>query len=733
MLFQKVICPFILSTLLTFCFIGAAAQDVTINVEPTISRAINGHLELERAKYFNLSHGGVNFESTINDKQRSDHYLLDLQMSFGRSLGMVGSAVKWGGNVREDPLRSGRVDLDYLRSKSAPDDGSPSETMKDLFPNNLGVANHDRHNAYPDWMPQVTTSQAGDDGNLPTNVDAAGELAVALLKYDYTDWTRPATYEAINEPHWSIDAQLLANLHLAIWQKAKDENLSTLIGGPCMSVGYFYKNNYQYFSTLSKFIDNTQCKLDFYSFHVYDYLKWDASRNDFFGRVSTGLPMEGVLDLIPNYTINKYGKPVELVFSEHGGYISNDLEGALDFISNKYFPGSGFAWEMKRRSISDFIMVSSAIANTMAFMNHPDVVKKGVPFILLESFSWNPKYYYSLLVADNFTDKSHWVESKLIYFYEFFKGVNGHRVQSECANPDIQQQAFVDGHKLFLVMNNLSDKVENLKINFPSEGIQSIQIRRVGRNEDFTPYLTEESALSLDGLQLKGRESMLITISYQDDIQETQQTNEEPFYGTEVTKQFSGTSTFTVNIPDLNNAKYAYLRVGIGRPAGTDRKVEISLNGTALQVPDEDCATYLENESEFATTKIIRVDKSLLKTSNSISVTFPDGKMGGVGAVVLRVAYQSTGLASMDLPMNSTEIKVYPNPSSGSDIYIEFPEKVNNVRISLYSCNGVLIARKDVPNSQYVEMDTGENTKKGVYLLKVQSDQIQSCKKIILN
>ncbi len=718
---------------LYFCFFScqlSVAQDVIIQIDPTVSIAINGHLELDRTKYFNLSHGGTNFESTINNKTRSDHYIQDLEMSFGRNLGMVNAAVKWGGNVREDAARPGYADITYLISKSNPSNGSPSEGFKQKFPLNLGVANHDNHRAYPTFMPQITTTQAGDDGKLPTNADAAAELAVSLLKYNYTDWTRPSTFEAINEPHWSIDADLLARLHLAIWQKAKDEKISTLIGGPCMSVGYFYKNNYQYLSTLSKFIDNTQCKLDFYSFHVYDFMKYDAGRNDIVCRVSTGLPIEGVLDLVPNYTMNKYGKPVELVFSEHGGYLSGNQENDLNTIANTYFPGSGFEWEMKRRSVSNFVMVSSTIANTMAFMNHPDVVKKAVPFILLESFAWDPKYYSSMLVANNFTDKTNWQESQLIYFYEFFKGVKGHRVQSDCPNPDIQQQSFVDGKNLILVMNNLSNKVENLKINIPAAGISSIQIRRVGRNADFTPYLDEQSATSLDGLQLKGREAMVIKVAYQDLIQQTKYLNEKPFYGTEVTKEFSGTANFTIHIASLVDAQYAILRVGISRPAGTDRQVNISLNGTSLTVPMEDCAPYLENENEFATTKMIRIEKSLLQNNNTISVTFPDGKPGGVGAVVLRVAYQEITATSMIEINQIPEIQIFPNPSSGL-MRIYLPNETGVVNLKLFSLTGILIQEKTATIKSDLFIDTFSLLRKGTYVVRIQTDKNSYNQKIV--
>jgi hypothetical protein len=167
---------------------------------------------------------------------------------------------------------------------------------------------------------------------------------------------------------------------------------STLIGGPCSSVGYYYRDEYQQLDNFISFIDNTNADLDFYSFHVYDYMGWNASKNDFTGRVSTGLPIAGVIDALGGYMRNTYNKDLKMVISEHGGYISSSTGEEVETASlaNQYFPGNGFDWDMERRSIANHIMVSSAIANTMMFMDNPHVIEKSVPFILMESFGWDP-------------------------------------------------------------------------------------------------------------------------------------------------------------------------------------------------------------------------------------------------------------------------------------------------------------------------------------------------------
>lgn len=696
----------------------AASQDVLITVHPSVNTAIDGQLTLNRNKYFNISASGKNFESVINNSARSNHYITDLKMTFGRSLGLV----KWNNLTFEDPTRPGFANLNYIATNARPSNGIVSSTFLNAFPLSMDIACHDGTEAYPAFMPQTTTTEAGNAGKLPNNTQAAAELAVALLKYNFTEWMRPTTFEPINEPHWSINNTLLANFHLAVWQRAKDENIKTLVGGPCMSVPYFYNNNYQYFSNLSKFIDNTQCKLDFYSFHTYDFMKWDNTLNDIKGRVSSGLPLEGVLDLVPNYTVNKYGKSLEMVFSEHGGYFLNSTDATS--IANKYFPGSGFEWEMKKRSINEFVMVNSAITNTMVFMNHPHSVLKAVPFIILESFDWDKYYYSSLLVANNFTDKANWQESKMIYFYEFFKDIEGRRVESECSNPDIQQQAFVKGNKLFLVLNNLSNSAEKIKFNLPVSDLQSIQLRRFGKNVDFTPYLTEVSTNSLDLLQLNGHESMVIEMTYETAFQADKQLNIKPYYGNAVTQQFIGAKDFIVNIPTLTNLDYAYLRVGISRTTGTNRLINIKVNGISLTVPIEKCATYIEEANgSYATTKIIKIDKSLLSTSNTISVSFADGNAGGVGAVVLRCAYNET-VSAVEQIQNRL-FKVFPNPTKKDYVSVELPEVHNNVQVKLYNLNGELLDSNKYMSVNNIRVDLHNAKFKGLYFLKINADNVE--------
>ena len=426
-----------------------------IVVQPKTTRSIQGISEVDRKRYFSVSDPGGGFEKRVKDDAMYDYLVNDLEIAFGRALGVVKHSAK---SLKEDPDRPGFADLTPLKKKKLK---APSERFVDDFGPNLNVAAHGSHNAFPEFMGRFETKESakGDHPQyLPQNIAAAAELSAAVLRYNYSDFERPRYYELVNEPHWSFfKEQHLADWHLKTMERVHETTPDVKVGGLCMSVCYFYRGDYKSFNGLKNFIDFTGGRMDFYSFHTYDYHRWRDG--EFKGRLQSGLPLEGTLDLVPNYTVNQFGKEMDMVVSEHGGYIGSKPKGEYDGelvaaeIMAEHHPDAdpeSWGYEMKKRSIVCFAHVSSILANTMAFMDHPHTVKKCVPFILVNTWSWDPKYYANLYVAYEYKDRSNWIETDMAIFYKFFRGVNGRRVKALCSDPDLQARAFVDDSKLYL-------------------------------------------------------------------------------------------------------------------------------------------------------------------------------------------------------------------------------------------------------------------------------------------
>lgn len=616
----------------------------SIVVEPETTRAIQGITDVERERYFNVCDPGTGFENQVKDDAMYDYLVKELGISFGRRLGVVKHPAQ---TLSEDPNRPGYPDISRLRNKKAVE---PSERMRKDFGANLNVAAHGHHNAFPEYMGRFETSESVQDPKhsqyLPKNLDAAAYLSAAVLRFGFNDFDRPQYYEPVNEPHWSFPkTQHLADWHLKTMEFVHRATPGVKVGGPCLPVCYFYRNEYNAFDGLTEFIERTDAKMDFYSFHTYDYLRW--REGDFKGRIQSGLALEGTLDLVQNYTVNTFGKEVDVVVSEQGGYIGSDPKGEYDGelvageIMAEHYPDADPAswdYEMKKRSIVNFGHVSSIVANTLAFIEHPHCVQKTVPFLLPNTWAWGPKYYAQLYVAHDYEDKTRWVETDLMMYFKYFRGLGGRRVKALCKDPDLQVRAFVDKNKLFLAINNQSFESETVDLSGIST--ENVEVRRLGRNTDFTAFYSEDTIPTPETLTLAGRESVMIVAEADEPIQQKRVVNELVCYGDKVVQPMQD-AVFSVRIPQDEPIDYAQLRIGVTRSPDALKTPVVRFNGIVLDVPMEDCAERFVDR-EYAMTKLLPLDPTLIKAANTVSVSFADGSDGAVGSVVIRAAVKET-------------------------------------------------------------------------------------------
>ncbi|MEM1085984.1 MAG: beta-agarase [Verrucomicrobiota bacterium] len=624
------------------------ADPVRIMIEPGLTRSIEGESTLERERYFAISDNGASFERRVGSDDRYKVLTEDLNIRFGRFLGPVKFIASQ--RMREDPERPGYVDLAHLEKILSSGRQPVSERMKRDFGSNLDVAAHDSHNAFPPFMGTWTTdwirehADAKKGGHqpdlLPGNPDAAAEATAVILEHAFNELHRPRYYEPVNEPHWSylLEPEKIAEWHLKTHQAVKRRTPEVLVGGPCNSVGYFYSKGYQSFRGIKNFIAATKAQLDFHSFHVYDYYRWNGKA--FEGAILSGLPLEGVLDLVSNHTLIAHGTTKPLVISEHGGYASIDKteDGTplVEAIAAEHFPGKGFDWQMKARSIHDFLHVNSIIANTLVFMEHPHTVKKAVPFILLDTTAWDPHYYAALYTRRNFDRSSNeWAASKLDHFYRLFSEVEGRRVATSCSDPDIQLRAFVNANELHIIAHNLSEKPEQLALQIPQSS--SLRLKRYGRNPDLTPFLLETEPSTLAGLQLGASETIVLKAGFAEALKEENRIRETAHYGDAVTVPVEKAATIGILVPDPTGIDSATLRVGFNRPFNAGREITIRLNGHPLDDTVEDSADVYSHETHgYSSTRLIELDPATIEARNELEISFPDGLKGTIGSVVIR-------------------------------------------------------------------------------------------------
>lgn len=622
--------------------VASQAQEATIRIDPSILRQINGVGELNRQALFPLADPGQGFEQRIQSRDRIQYLLGDLQATFGRQLGPVARFTVWGNGVQEDPDRPGFTDLAVLR-KAAGTPKQASAFLKQLTGTHMDVAAHGVHNAFPEFMGRNSTELSGKAHHpqtIPENIEAAAELAAEVFAISFTDFDRPRYYEPVNEPHWSFLLEdHIAEWHLATQKAIKARTPEVKVGGPCNSVAYFYRDQFNAFNGVKRFMEMTRGELDFYSFHVYDYFEWDGEK--FTGRVTSGLPLEGVFDFVQNHAANAMGKEVPIVISEHGGYITGHAgpsgETLMEQLAGtRMREVKSFEDEIYNRGLTSYVLVSTAINNTLTFMDHPHVIEKAVPFLLPETMGWDPTYYSALYVPRDYKDKNDWMETRNTDFYKFFRGLKGHRIVAMSDDPDLMTRAFIADDAVRVLISNLADREQIAQIQMPRG--KRVVIRRYGRKADLTPYLTEETLESLDRLVLAPLETVML-IAEPSSVRASKVVNEKPFYGDKIRVALAGgkPGSFRVSLPAAANLAYATLRISVTRAPEADPNLEVLVNGKKVLVPLEDAADRLTAAGkEYASTKIIPLDVSLLKENNRVLVRFPDNDPGTIGSVVIR-------------------------------------------------------------------------------------------------
>ncbi|MEM6391432.1 MAG: hypothetical protein AAF797_01515 [Planctomycetota bacterium] len=623
----------------------------TVTVDPTVTRSIEGISELDRKKYISMA---VSTGGTLNalDEKTFNRYFRELGIGLGRHVNLLHAAWAHQDATHEDPARPGYVDLERLKAEVNPVGSKWDAELREIFPDgpDLVATENFLPNTWPPFMetyyrPEDTTQHRP----MVKNYDAGAEAMMAYLQHGFDDWSRPRWFEGINEPDWYFNArndESFFGLHKSYPKYAETFGMDIRVGGPCFSTAQWFRQNYQLLpKTIGHFIDQTWGTQDFYSFHPYNYMEWNEERREFEGRITGGLPMDADLDAVVNYTVQHHGKPIGVVISEHGGYMVKSQLGdqQMDRLANEIFPElPEWEQELKRREFTDYLMVTGAIMHTLTFMDHPHTVEKAIPYILLQTLSWKPDHYAAILASKGYQNPAEeWVETRMVDFYKYFKDVSGRRVAVWSDDPDVQTQAFVNGSTLYLVMNNLALVEQRVDLKLArAEGVTSALMRRLTRNDDFTPNYRVVRAKELDAITLAPNEAVVIVAEFAEPIAEASRVNETVHYGdqTAVELKDQDVGVFQVDVPNPKDAQYAVLRVAVGRGAGTDHQIAVRLNGQPIAMPLEDAAPRLEYKDTYGALKRVRVPVELLRETNRIEVAFPDGKGGGIGSVVLRVA-----------------------------------------------------------------------------------------------
>lgn len=585
-------------------------EPVELTLYPHLTRSIGGVTRFRREQFITIH------ESPIADNW--EYWQKELEISYGRDGGSRTSTRK---RVPEDPKRPGYPDLTVLqklgkqrRAKEAKAPHITPEISKEMV-----LCTHPEHYyARPD-------QDAAPWG--PKHFEGAAEFTAHFMKEFWDDESRPRYLEVFNEPfvhRKDVGATIegFCEQHVVVARRVKQLTPDVLVGGYTAAWVELEARNFAHWEGWQKkFMDLAGADMDFFSYHIYDGINVVGE-----ARNRTGSNQEAIMDLIDQYSyiLFDYAKP-HLV-SEYGMI----PEGGMETV-----PYSA------QRSAE---MIRSTNGQLMSFMDHPDRMLKVIPFFLDKGL-WTyglkneavPGEANPFLLRRRLADGS-FVETDLVDFYRYWKGINGNWLYHRSSDPDLRCHFLNDDRKLYVILSNLELEARTLNL----KGLEDVRVQSVTkrslRTDGDGPVLSETELPSIQTqMTLHGGESVILMIETQTFSQPVNKVLETRYYAVDYLKPIEANKPVQFSINKVRTGKGdARLRLSFGREHGTDRKPEVLLNNQPLEVPEDWAGDTQEGRTTFFGMLEIPVEMSQLRSSNTVTVTFPDSG-GKVACAILQV------------------------------------------------------------------------------------------------
>ena len=623
-----------------------------IDVFPKVKRIIGGVSTLDRTKYFNI-------HSNANDVEADLYSDYNVSQS-GRQFWSPGSAAIQNTGVfgtYPGPL-SGNTELREVRRYVATDHPyKVYEEGLDPIP-------------FADWT-------------------------VEYFK-NYVDvYLRPEYYEPMNEPFvhardfyeeldWDPVAEARVKLEMARFFKhvaqkihAAPELENMKILGYSAAFPSFEKNDFSIWNqNMKMFMDEAGQDVDVFSTHIYDGINQIGQETR-----RSGSNMEAIFDLIETYSYVKWGIIKPHAITEFGGIENGEYNDIMNVQS-----------------------IRSQNSILFGLLERTDRVEIAIPFTtgkskwhITEENNYMPYkavLYKPIPIGVPLEQVTDWEYTNRIHFYELWKDVSGDRILIQSDNKDVLVQAFLDGNKLYVALNNLDDFDQpiNLNLNGNLPNILELTIKSLIIHPDADPdYTIQTSSELLETYGLKENETVVLEYTFSEPITFDNVIQSERYYSTTYLQPIQANNPINYNFNNINlvgNSGYAMLAMSIGRKHDRSKSPTVIVNGVSIPVPSNWKGYNQTNRDDFFGTIEIPVPIDVIQESNSVSITFEDSN-GHLSSLVLNVAsYDSSLLGINSSEVSTQKLKLYPNPTAAQLNIVN--AKMDSV-ISIYSITGVRV------------------------------------------
>ena len=690
---RKILSLLVLALCLSY---SCHAQEFEVGIYFNIVHSIKGQNFFDRSKFITIHANQTENEwdgNNFTDDLRDD-FLNKYDVYLGRDTG----GISWYVNqVKEDSERTGYADPNELKEFG--------EKARKNFENNGHLHEYETRKSliiasqlHPFWTgdSQKPTGQ----GWKFANATATGEYMGRYISefHGKNGQQIPAWVEIINEPayeslggpnDYSNSIEEIAIFHNEAATAIRKQTPNVKIGGYTTAFPNFEMGNFQRWHNRWKlFMDLAGNQMDFWSIHLYDFPSIHNGKKE----LRSGSNMEATLDMLDHYSLLSFDEAKPIIVSEYGAQMH-------DYAKEQWSP------------YRDWLHLKASNAQLMSFLERPNSIASAINFIIVKA-EWGYKngipYNHRLMRKENephsYTGK--WVYTDMVKFYKLWQNVKGKRIRTTSKDPDIQIDAYTEGSKAYVILNNLN--FEDTRINLNIIDTYNTTIINLNKKhltlQNNRPILLDEDIDTDTNMLTLGAESTIVLeYTFSKKLILDEESKETKYYATTYLNDIIANQiiSFDVNGLELNDFGEAFLRVGMGRDHGKNLQPVINFNGVNIEVPDDWRGYDQADRSSFFGVLEIPVPFDLLQNNNQIEISFPDSG-GKVSSLSVQLFNFSEDFPTLSVDSNETDtsiIQIVPNPSNWGFKYT-LPFRHQKGKLTLYSIHGQIVHEEPIDKHQ---------------------------------
>ncbi|NME70763.1 T9SS type A sorting domain-containing protein [Flammeovirga aprica] len=712
----------------------AMAQD-TLDINLNMKHIVGNSAEFDRSKYM-VFHESIIGNEWDSDEQRAS-FLNDYDVYLGRNNG----SIIWEFNqVREDPNKKGWPDLQHLQEKGKQSrDHYAKKTSAHLLEHRTvtSMEGGQMSPMFPNGQKTKPSSCCSDA--TPWEYDgyeAVADFYSNYLTYYFgtggtTGKQKPLMLEVLNEPfvkanQYGTTNLEIAKMHNVVAQRVKKDHPDVLVGGYTAAHPAFESSNFKHWdNNWRMFIDEAGENMDFFSFHLYDYVGDPATMDE---KQRKGSNIEAIMDMINHYSVISLGEVKPWSISEYGWFCP-DCDGP-------YYPER------------DWYNVRSFSSMMLQLLKRQDQIINAIPFVLTKA-SWahnkaedeynayGPRLMREIGEVEGETPHSGYVYTDFIKFFQLWANVKGTRIDTKSTDFDLLSDAYVDGKKVYLILSNLDQEERKVQLNISELSnypVENIMVKHAYETNLLTQLDTTNHTEHLDEVTLGSEATMILEYTFANtfDINETKK--EQDFYATSYLQEIKANTNIHFSINNVTKTEHgeAILKIGLGRDLDKSLSPTLTVNDTTIPFPKDWKGNEQPYRDRFFGVIEVPVPYDLLKENNNITLNFNDAG-GHVTTMILKTFDLSTSVkrsvfndGNVDEPLGfgslDEELQVYPVPTDNL-LHINGLSAKDNYQI--ISLSGEVLISSD---QRTIDIS---GLKNGVYILSVVSENGKKCRKII--